>query len=294
MSEAPKEPQVVVPGQYITPIYKLEDGATTQYIPGKGTIISNIEVPNDANGKVIPLIVSTILGTVHIKDLPIPDTDNVKDSDTKSHDSKIIKRVVTVVPRGSTTYVSEEGLGKEDQISINLPKENDVVLVRITKISNVQAYCELISLETRPILADSGIGAQGALTHVSLPSGGGAQHMFNVQTVASSQSTLPNFQIYDIGENFKGVIRMSDIRSTERDKLKIIDCFKPGDIVRAVIISLGDGSNYYLSTARNDLGVVFAKSENGAGGLMYPLDWQNMIDLETGLIEKRKNANPFI
>ena len=49
---------------------------------------------------------------------------------------------------------------------------------------------------------------------------------------------------------FKGIIRINDIRSTERDKLKLIDCFKPGDIVKAQVISLGDGSNYYLTTAK--------------------------------------------
>ena len=27
---------------------------------------------------------------------------------------------------------------------------------------------------------------------------------------------------------------------------------------------------------------------------MYPIDWQNMIDINSGVIEKRKNANPFL
>lgn len=41
------------------------------------------------------------------------------------------------------------------------------------------------------------------------------------------------------------------------------DCFRPGDIVRAKVISLGDARSYYLSTADNSLGVVHAKSLAG-------------------------------
>ena len=39
--------------------------------------------------------------------------------------------------------------------------------------------------------------------------------------------------------------------------------FRPGDIVRAVVLALGDGQSYILSTARNDLGVIHAKSLAG-------------------------------
>lgn len=42
------------------------------------------------------------------------------------------------------------------------------------------------------------------------------------------------------------------------------DCFRPGDIVRAEVLSLGDSRSYYLSTSKNHLGVVYAKSAAGA------------------------------
>jgi exosome complex RNA-binding protein Csl4 len=42
------------------------------------------------------------------------------------------------------------------------------------------------------------------------------------------------------------------------------DCFRPGDIVRAKVLSLGDARSYHLSTADNSLGVVRAKSLAGA------------------------------
>lgn len=38
------------------------------------------------------------------------------------------------------------------------------------------------------------------------------------------------------------------------------DCFRPGDIIRAEVVSLGDARSYYLTTSRNELGVVYAKS----------------------------------
>lgn len=106
---------------------------------------------------------------------------------------------------------------------------------------------------------------------------------------------------------WQGVIRVQDVRATEKDKVKIFESFRPGDIVRAVVvrcilrlaqnllmisqISLGDQSNYYLSTASNHLGVIMATSE--AGNAMYPVSWKEYKDPETGTSESRKVAKPF-
>jgi exosome complex component CSL4 len=75
-----------------------------------------------------------------------------------------------------------------------------------------------------------------------------------------------------------------------------------------VQISLGDARNYYVTTARNDLGVIFATSEAGMitncpsiltfisyivpGATMEPVSWQEMRCPKTGRIEKRKCAKP--
>jgi hypothetical protein len=56
-------------------------------------------------------------------------------------------------------------------------------------------------------------------------------------------------------------------------------------------ISLGDQSNYYLSTARNDLGVLMATSD--AGNAMHPVSWREYRDPVTGTSELRKVAKPF-
>lgn len=104
----------------------------------------------------------------------------------------------------------------------------------------------------------------------------------------------------EIGEGFGGIIRLQDVRLTQRDTVKISECFQPGDIVKALVISLGDGTNYYLSTARNDLGVILAKAR-GSGKRMVPVDWQYMktivpesqADRVAEEIEMRKCAKPL-
>lgn len=54
---------------------------------------------------------------------------------------------------------------------------------------------------------------------------------------------------------------------------------------------MGDQSNYYLSTARNELGVIMAKSEKG--NTMVPISWREFKDSVTGERERRKVAKPF-
>lgn len=90
---------------------------------------------------------------------------------------------------------------------------------------------------------------------------------------------------------WQGLIRVQDVRATEKDRVKIFESFRPGDIVRAQVISLGDQASYYLSTTSNQLGVIMATSE--AGNTMIPVSWKEYKDPQTGLSEKRKVARPF-
>lgn len=95
---------------------------------------------------------------------------------------------------------------------------------------------------------------------------------------------------YVLKEALPGLIRQQDIRATEIDKVKVAESFRVGDVVRAVVISLGDERSYYLSTARNELGVVMATSE--WGNQMVPVSWREFADLEMGTREARKVAKP--
>jgi hypothetical protein len=55
-------------------------------------------------------------------------------------------------------------------------------------------------------------------------------------------------------------------------------------------LSLGDARSYYLSTAANELGVIWARSE--VGNVMVPVSYQDMEDSKTGKVERRKVAKP--
>lgn len=60
----------------------------------------------------------------------------------------------------------------------------------------------------------------------------------------------------------KAVIRREDIRETEVDKVVVADFFKPLDIVKASVISLGDNKSYFLSTSKPTMGVVLPRKKD--------------------------------
>merc|ERR1719272_1509559 len=89
---------------------------------------------------------------------------------------------------------------------------------------------------------------------------------------------------------FRGMIRIQDVRAVDKDKVELFKCYRPGDVVMARIISLGDARSYYLSTAENTLGVIWAQSETG--GKLRPVAWDTMQCTTTGAKEPRKVAKP--
>ena len=104
----------------------------------------------------MPIIVSTILGNVSIS--PIDQTPTSKPSNNddmvidneqtkldEDKDKYVKSYLVTVIPKStkhqSTTSTTTSNQSGSKAISvIALPKENDIVLVRITKITKIQAY----------------------------------------------------------------------------------------------------------------------------------------------------------
>ena len=93
------------------------------------------------------------------------------------------------------------------------------------------------------------------------------------------------------GQQPSAVVRREDIRLTETDSLVVHECFRPGDIIEAQVISLGDARQYFLSTAEAMFGVRWARSET-SGQLMVPLSWKEMQDPDTKIKEPRKVAKP--
>ena len=109
------------------------------------------------------------------------------------------------------------------------------------------------------------------------------------------QATISILALGDGGESvlkepLPGLIRQQDIRATEIDKVKVTESFRVGDVVRAKVISLGDERSYYLSTAKNELGVVLATSD--MDNMMFPVSWREFEDAVTGQRETRKVAKP--
>ena len=39
-----------------------------------------------------------------------------------------------------------------------------------------------------------------------------------------------------LGEDFTGVIRVQDIRAAEKDKVKVGDCFRGGDVIKGLVV----------------------------------------------------------
>ncbi|XP_069316655.1 exosome complex component CSL4 isoform X2 [Eulemur rufifrons] len=113
-------------------------------------------------------------------------------------------------------------------------------------------------------------------------------------SVSSIHSRFAKVHILYVGStplknSFRGTIRKEDVRATEKDKVEIYKSFRPGDIVLAKVISLGDAqSNYLLTTAENELGVVVAHSESGVQ--MVPISWCEMQCPKTHIKEFRKVA----
>lgn len=91
-----------------------------------------------------------------------------------------------------------------------------------------------------------------------------------------------------VREKFTGVIRQQDVRATEIDKVDMHLSFRPGDIVKALVLSLGNARAYFLTTAKNELGVVSAEST--AGATLVPISWTEMQCPLSGQIEQRKVA----
>ncbi|SCU86459.1 LANO_0C08064g1_1 [Lachancea nothofagi CBS 11611] len=275
-----KEYPTAYPGQLICPAFELgaksvESQEIIRYIAGNGVAEEDYEL----DGKVMRALTATVVGEVNFEEelkKAVPSEEAPKEEATEDTSSTDTERtfIVTV----SDQEASKRSVNKD--FANNLPCEGNIVLARVTRISSQRANVEILAVENRTVPVDSGVGSNG--TGITAPGGGSGAATFSVSQVSS-----------DLGETFRGIISSRDVRATDRDKVKIMESFRPGDIVRAQVISLGDGSNYHLSTARNDLGVVFARACNGAGGLMYAIDWQTMVAPSTGFMELRKCAKPF-
>ncbi|KAL2865114.1 exosome non-catalytic core subunit CSL4 [Aspergillus lucknowensis] len=159
-----------------------------------------------------------------------------------------------------------------------LPGVDSVVLARVTRVQKRQATVSIL------VVLDESASSK-ALNPLQ-----SASDNDNIESILSSAANPENHSSSD-ELRFQALIRKEDVRAVEKDRVVMDEMFRVGDIVRGTVISLGDQSFYYLTTARNDLGVVMARSE--AGNMMFPVSWKEMRDPVTGAAEQRKVARPF-
>ncbi|CAD7090092.1 unnamed protein product [Hermetia illucens] len=95
-----------------------------------------------------------------------------------------------------------------------------------------------------------------------------------------------------LNRTYRGLLRKEDVRATEKDKVEMYKCFRPGDIILARVLPQTELSCYQLSTAENELGVVVAlANESGPYGVpMVPISWTEMQCPDTLVKEPRKVA----
>ncbi|KAJ6102804.1 hypothetical protein N7486_005231 [Penicillium sp. IBT 16267x] len=155
-----------------------------------------------------------------------------------------------------------------------LPAVDSIVLARVTRVQKRQVTVNILVV----------------LDDASQDPSQNASDNDNVASILTSAANPENHSSTD-ELRFQALIRKEDVRAVEKDRVVMEDMFRVGDIVRGSVISQGDQSFYYLTTARNDLGIVMARSD--AGNMMFPVSWKEMRDPVTGAGEPRKVARPY-
>jgi exosome complex component CSL4 len=96
---------------------------------------------------------------------------------------------------------------------------------------------------------------------------------------------------------FVGIVLLDAVRDFDKSNVQMHNCFRPGDVVKArVTAGIGAGGmsrdqSIILTTAEDELGVVFAKSPH-TGAMMVPKNWTEFECVQTNTKHKRKVAKP--
>lgn len=88
----------------------------------------------------------------------------------------------------------------------------------------------------------------------------------------------------------QATLRLDSVKADFKD-FDIFSCYVPGDIILAKIIATDLTSSIFLSTIDPAHGVVFARGQY-SDSLLLPKSFDEMICLDTEIVEKRKVAKP--
>lgn len=256
-------PKLAVPGQPLAP--------AASYLSGPGTHIHSGVICASITG---PVTVDSSQSNPKLKSV-LSVSRTYSNRNTAPANSQIISLSQPhLTPAPATAPTAAKARPRYN----TLPAVDSTVLARVTRVQKRQATVSILVVLGGTV----GSGNQDFAMSTS-PND-------NITSILTSAAEPENHSSSE-ELRFQALIRKEDVRAVEKDRVVMDDMFRVGDIVRGTVISLGDQSFYYLTTARNDLGVVMARSE--AGNMMFPVSWREMRDPVTGAGESRKVARPF-
>lgn len=148
---------------------------------------------------------------------------------------------------GPGTHLHESNLHASllGQVHITQPQRAPGPAKRLTKITPVPAPAELPTISVAPAARAAaspwgGSGGEKRKKREVLPEVGNVV-LCRVIRITPRQAVVA---ILVCGETvleaeWQGLIRVQDVRATEKDRVKIYESFRPGDIVRAEVVSSG-------------------------------------------------------
>ena len=98
-------------------------------------------------------------------------------------------------------------------------------MIDIRKIENLLEYQTLSIRRVRPHPPTPSSIVLGAVTRLS-------------PTQATVSITVVDGIPLPPGEEFTGVIRVQDVRATDKDRVKIGDCFRGGDVIKGLVVCI--------------------------------------------------------
>ena len=110
---------------------------------------------------------------------------------------------------------------------------------RLTKITpSAPTPLPTISVLRSPVL-DTKPGEAHAAKREAIPEVGSIV-LCRVTRITARQASVAILVVGEtVGEGeWQGVVRVQDVRATEKDRVKIAESFRPGDVVRAVVVCL--------------------------------------------------------
>lgn len=200
-------------------------------------------------------VYASVLGKMELtKQLQQQDDDDDDDDNNsnKNINTETVAFIVSIQPLSS-----QPPLASSQVIAVG-----QRVLGRVTRIAAPQASLEIIAME-----------GVGPIRQTPFPEG-----------------SISRDECVNVKGKSAGSTNMNTNTNATASR-EVQECFQPGDIVLAKVLSLGDARRYYLTAAEGDLGVIHAVCY-ASGKPMIPCSWKEMECPDTGMKELRKCAKP--